>query len=505
MAPREFELPDVGEGVAEGEIISWLVEEGESVSEAQPIVEVETDKALVEIPAPLDAVVETLHGDPGDIVPVGSVIVSFEAAEDPDEGQDAVEGSASGDGAGGSDSAETATSRNARTDLPVVAAPSVRRLARELDVELASVDPADATRRVSERDVRAMANGNPPEAEPALEATESEGRAAKALTAPAETARIESPEQAAGESRDPSPASDQFRTGSANRDRTLAVPATRQLATDLGVDLDTVPATEQREGEAFVTEAAVRAFADESENRAANQCADAPDRIPYQGVRRTIGEAMEQSAFTAPHVTHHDVVEVSGLVDARKALADDAAERGVSLSYLPFAIQAVSAALEAHPTLNSTFEDGAEEILVHDRFDVGIAVATDAGLMVPVLRDADSKSILELASESAALAERARERTVSREELQNGTFTITNFGAIGGEYATPIINRPEVAILGLGAIRERPWVENGDVVARHTLPLSLSIDHRVIDGAVAAGFVNELKSYLSEPWRLLLE
>ncbi len=227
--------------------------------------------------------------------------------------------------------------------------------------------------------------------------------------------------------------------------------------------------------------------------------------MPYRGVRRTIGEQMSQSKYTAPHVTHHDTAVVDELVDTRAELKAHAAERDVKLSYMPFVMKALVAGLKEFPTLNSELREEEEEILLKKEYNLGIAVATDAGLMVPVVKNVDEKSILRLADEVNDLATRARERKVTREEMQGGTFTITNFGAIGGEYATPIINYPETAIMGLGAIDERPVAEDGEVRAAHTLPLSLSIDHRVIDGAEAGRFTNYVMERLENPSLLLLD
>jgi pyruvate dehydrogenase E2 component (dihydrolipoamide acetyltransferase) len=310
------------------------------------------------------------------------------------------------------------------------------------------------------------------------------------------------------------------RMGSADRERTLAAPATRRLADELGVDLDAVPTDERRDGEAFVTPAMVREFAErggeaDAETEAAAESAesapptaDGPqpgDRIPYRGVRRAIGERMERAKYTAPHVTHTDEVDVTRLVETKAELEAYAEAEGVSLTYLPFVMRAVTRALREFPQVNASLDEEAEEIVCHDDYNLGVATATDAGLMVPVVEDVDGKGLLDLAAETATKVERARDRSISREEMQGGTFTITNVGVIGGEYATPIVNHPEVAILALGRVAERPRVVDGEVVPRHTLPLSLSVDHRVVDGAVAARFTNRVMELLGSPARLLVD
>jgi pyruvate dehydrogenase E2 component (dihydrolipoamide acetyltransferase) len=532
---REFKLPDVGEGVAEGEIVQWLVAEGDTVSEDQPVAEVETDKAIVEVPAPVNGTVREILADEGEVVPVGNVIITFDVEGEPVEEQTEAEAERAAEAetdsqaeqasepegveaeageAGGTQTAdmgeaeETATARTDETpEGRVFAPPSARRLARELGVDIAAVEGSGPGGRITEGDVRAAAEGGDG-SEPATEPETPTEPAAEA-SADASAAEPAAPAEPTG-----SAGAATGRVESADRDRTLAAPATRRLAREQGVDLNAVPATEERDGEAFVTPEAVMEYA---EAQQAAQAADAEaataaaeptereERIPYRGVRRKIGEQMERSKFTAPHVTHHETFDVSKLVETRGELKSLADERGVKLTYMPFVMRALVAALKEFPMLNATLDEEAEEIIQKRYYNVGIAVATDAGLMVPVLEDADGKDMLQLASETNELAQKARERSISVEELQGSTITITNFGAIGGEYATPIINYPEVAILGLGAIEKRPVVVDDEVEARHTLPVSIAIDHRVVDGAEVAAFASELKRYLENPNLLLLE
>ena len=497
MSVEEFKLPDVGEGVAEGELVNWLVAPGDRVEEGEPVAEVETDKALVEVPSRYDGTVEELFAEEGDVVPVGDVIISFRVDED----------------------GET------------FAPPSARRLARELGVDIAAVDGSGPGGRVSESDVRAHAEGDAddaPEPKPAPTPTDTGSGERKSAVSKRGAGGAESSSaqaSAGGASVKP-----------AGRDTTLATPATRKLARDLDVDLDEVPTDETRDGEAFVIDEAVQAYADaladETEATDASDSAGtiAPEpastdvsaasasatsatesedeTVPYRGVRRTIGKQMERSVYTAPHVTHHDTAAVDALVEARERLKPTAEERGVSLTYMPFVMKAIVAGLKEHPYLNSELREDDEEIVLKGEYNLGIAVATDAGLMVPVVDDVDEKGLFELAAEVRDLASRARDRKLKPEEMKGGTVTITNFGAIGGEYATPIINHPETAILGLGAIEERPVVRESDageseIVPAPTLPLSLSIDHRVIDGAIAAEFANTVMEHLENPLLLL--
>ena len=535
---REFTLPDVGEGLTEAEIVNWLVEPGDAVSEDQPVAEVETDKAVVEVPAPVDGTVRETLAEEGEMVPVGDVIITFDTdeqsssssrpsaddvegetvQEDPTEAGAAADDAAGEPSGGGTASAGTETAdagEVTETEGRVFAAPSARRLARELGVDIGGVNGSGPGGRVTEDDIQVAAeSGNG--------ATPAAAGAGAGDGVEAATKRV---------SEEPEAGSTPSAVESADRERTLAAPATRKLAEEEGVDLDAVPTDETKDGEAFVAPEHVERYA---EAQQAAQAADAEavsagagedgteptvtaedgieaasaaedERVPYRGVRKTIGEQMERSKYTAPHVTHHDQVDVTGLVEARGRLKDHAEERGTKLTYMPFVVKAIIAALNEHPILNSQLDEDSEEIVLKSDYNIGVATATDAGLMVPVVKNADRKGMLEIADEMRDLIESARDRSIARSDMQGGTFTITNFGAIGGEYATPVINYPETAILGLGAIKNRPWVVDGEVEARKVMTLSLSIDHRVIDGADAAQFVNTVKEYLENPELLLLE
>ncbi|QSG01544.1 dihydrolipoamide acetyltransferase family protein [Natranaeroarchaeum sulfidigenes] len=513
---REYRLPDVGEGVAEGEIVRWLVEPGDAVEEDQPIAEVETDKAMVDLPAPVDGSIRELHAEEGDIVPVGDVVVTFDiegeddtdaTGGEPDDSDEETE-IASDDGA----EPAPGDSPDAGSEVPdgrVFASPSIRREARQAGVDIGEIEGSGPGGWITAADIQQAASSGE-QASPAV---------------PDESA-VEEGAGAASEPSGPAPQQTVADTGTigsdadsaaADRDRTLAAPATRRVAREEDVDLNAVPAVEQRDGEAFVTADAVREYAaaqqvaQEADAAAVTgagsgtEAASGDTREPYRGVRRAIGEAMETAKYTAPHVTHHDTADVTELVATRKRLAAEAEERGIRLTYTPFVMKAVAVALNEHPILNAQLDEEAEEIVKRGEYNLGVATDTEAGLMVPVVEDVDHKGLLELASETNELAQKARERSIEPAELQGGTFTITNVGVIGGEYATPIINHPEVAILALGAIKERPRVHEGEVVPRETLPLSLSIDHRVVDGADAARFTNRVIELLEEPSLLLLE
>ncbi|WP_226039650.1 dihydrolipoamide acetyltransferase family protein [Natrinema sp. DC36] len=566
---REFELPDVGEGVAEGELVSWLVEAGDAVSEDQPVAEVETDKALVEVPAPVDGTVRELHVEEGEIVPVGTVIISFDVegeatrASEGANGEAASEGEArekpteseqeqageppgidepseqrndSGDAAGSPGSTGADTEEVAPPDDRVFAPPRVRRMAREEGIDLSSIRGSGPGGRITAADVQAATGGESGDGVAQVQSQAAEAAPGGAESEPSDSSGAgtdtDTTEETATESA--TGASSSQRSGaptqvdSADRDKTLAAPATRRMAEEEGLDLNAVPATEERNGEAFVTPDAVREYA-EAQRRAQEADREAVEagepvgtkgtdfaegererREPFKGVRKRIAEAMVESKYSAPHVTHHDEVDVTELVGVREDLKPRAEERGIRLTYMPFITKAVVAALKEHPEMNAVIDEESEEVVYRDYYNIGIATATDVGLMVPVVDDVDRKGLLQLSSELNELVRKARDRTISPGELQGSTFTITNVGGIGGEYATPIINYPEAGILAIGEIKRKPRVvtdENGDesIEPRSVLTLSLSFDHRLIDGAVGARFTNTVMEYLENPNLLLLE
>jgi pyruvate dehydrogenase E2 component (dihydrolipoamide acetyltransferase) len=550
----EFKLPDLGEGVAEGEVLTWHVSPGDAVTEDQVLAEVETDKAAVDVPSPVDGVVQALHAEVGEMVQTGEVLITIEEAG---------EAEASEAEAGGAEPAEPAQTDSTATDAAesdgsaqadtstadgrVFAPPSVRRLAREKGVDIAAIDGSGPSGRITEADVEAAtaavgeADGNDGDDGPTsvVSRVSDDGDGPTAVVS-----RVDDTD----DTDDGTAVKSAVRSVSGDgqqaerRDQTLATPATRKVARELDVDIDAIPTDQTRDGQPYVDEAAVRTYAETQQaaqaadaeavsaeggaaSATATEAGDAADaaaggaeaeptavetsegewREPYRGVRRSIGEQMARSRREVPHATHHDRVVVSGLVEARERLEPLAEERGVDLTYTPFVVKCVAAALDQHPILNTALDTENEEIVYREAHNIGVATATDHGLVVPVVDDVDGKGLLELAGEINDLVGRARERDIERSEMQGGTFTVTNFGAIGGEYASPIINVPETAVLGIGALKERPVAEDGEVVAKPTLPLSLAIDHRVIDGADAARFVNTLKEYLADPTRLLLE
>ena len=444
----EFKLPDIGEGVHEGELVRWLVKEGDGVAIDQPLVEIMTDKATVEMPSSFAGKVQKLHAKEGDVVKVGQLMISFETGS-------------------GAQAAATATQTAPKPAPAKPAAPAAR--------------PAQA-------------------AAPAR---------APMQAAPARTAAPAArPAQAAAETYVASPG------------HALATPATRRLARDLGVDLTQVPATGPRGrvtkedvqhfGRASAAGPAMPALARGGATQLrAPRVAPTGERetlIPFRGIRRKIAEAMTISRTTIPEFTLVDEVDVTELVKLRKELKESAEKRGVKLTYLPFIVKALIQGLKEYPTLNSQLDEQGGNIIVKNYFNIGIAVDTEQGLMVPNVKNADQKSILEIASEIQDLAERARLGKLALDEMRDSTFTITNPGPLGGLFTAPVINYPEVAILGVHKIVKRPVFDaNNQVRPADMMYLSMCVDHRVVDGATGVRFLNTTMSYLADPRKLLLE
>src|SRR5690349_1877908 len=470
--PRQFTLPDLGEGLTEAEIVAVLVHEGEVVREDAPLLEVETDKAQVEIPSPIGGRVEKIHVTAGQTVKVGAVLAtsadngataapsapSRAAAATPTAGvapaaapaarpsRVAEAPAAPRASAPAGRPAPAAPAREAAPAAagPVPATPATRRLARELDVDLRTVRGTGPGGRVLDTDVQAAA-GAPVGAAPG-------GPAAASAPAPTTAAR---PQPATRETAPPGPA--------------------KPLAT-IGLEPPPLPRFEQW---------------------------GAVERVPLSHLRRTIAERMTLSATLVPHVTHFDRADITDLDAIITRNLERARERGVTLTLTAFLLRAAALALRAHPHFNASLDPAAGELIVKRYCHLGVAVATPRGLIVPVLRDVDGKPLLDIGRELAALAQRVREGHATLEDLRGGTFTITNIGALGGTGAIPIINYPEVAILGVSRAQQEPVVRGGEIVPRLVLPLTLTFDHRVADGADGARFASEIVALLEAPERLV--
>lgn len=411
----EFKLPDLGEGITEGEVLKLMAKEGDQVKEDQPIIEVMTDKVNVQIPCPRSGRISRVLVKEGEVAKVGQTIIVID------------------EGGGGS------------------------------PVQLA------------------------PQAAPTPE------RALQTPPAPAAPPTAQEPPQAAASS-------------------VLATPATRRLARELGVDITTVRGSGpngrvvdedvrrssqgQHPAPAAVTVQAVPP----ATKRGARE-----EVIPLRGVRKTISERMLKALQTTAQVTHVDEADMTELVLLREAFKGSAEKRGVRLTYLPFIIKALVPALKEFPFVNASLDEQGGNIILKEYYNIGVATDTDQGLVVPVIRDVDSKDIFELAGEVSKLSEKARRGQLALDDVRGATFTITNVGAIGGLFATPIVNPPEVAILGLHKITKRPVVREGKVEVRDTTYLSLSFDHRVIDGAYAARFTSRVIETIQDTKKLLSE
>lgn len=439
----EFKLPDIGEGLTEGEVVKWLVAVGDTVVDDQPMVEVMTDKATVEITAPTAGRIAEIRAQEGQTVPVGSIMVVIDNAK------------------GGAAPAPAAAPAAAPAPKAPAAAPAPKA----------------------------------PAAAPAPQAPAPQAPAAAPVAAPAAPA-------------------------APRRERTLAAPATRKRARELGLDLDVVPATGQN---GRVTRADVEAFAAGGARGAAPAAAPAAAAarakvvlppvgvaredqvVPLRGLRGKIAEQMVRSKQMSPHFTFTDEVDMTNLVELRRQAKARAEEEGVKLTFLPFIMKALVAGFRKWPAINALVDDTNKSYVIRGEINIGIATDTDDGLTVPVVKHVDRLSMLQIASELQRVTDAARSRKIGVEDLKGSTFTITSAGSIGGMMATPILNYPEVGILGVYKIADRPVVRDGQIVIRKMANLSITLDHRIVDGATAAHFMNELIRLLENPGLLLLE
>jgi len=435
MARWEFKLPEIGEAVSEGELVGWLVEVGQSVTEDQAICELMTDKATVTVTVPRRGVIVERRGKVGELVKVHEPIVVLDL-----DGAAPAPEAAKPNGANGAAAPAPASAAPAAPAAPAtpaaapkspaapsgyfnakpLATPATRKVARDLCVDLCVVAPTGDSGRVTRADVEAYASSGGVE---------------------------------------------------------LATP----VVTSAGASLESAPAA--------------RAPGARRGDR----------RVPFVGVRRKIAQKMQQSKNTAAHFTFVEECDATALIALRAKLRPLAEKQGVKLTFLPFVVKAVVAALKRAPILNSTLDEATNELVYKENYDIGIAASTDGGLMVPVLRNADQLSILDVAREIDRLANAAKSGKAKPDELSGSTFTITSLGQLGGLFATPVINFPEVGILGLHQIKEKPVVKDGQIVIGQVMLLSLSFDHRIVDGHVGAAFAYDVIRTLENPESLLLE
>ncbi|MBO8176355.1 dihydrolipoamide acetyltransferase family protein [Aeribacillus pallidus] len=430
----QFRLPDIGEGIHEGEIVKWFVKPGDKVQEDDVLCEVQNDKAVVEIPSPVTGTVQEILVEEGSVAVVGDVLVTFDAPGyenlqfKGDHGTEEKQEEAKEE-----PKAEQAEETKQTTDVDpnrrIIAMPSVRKYAREKGVDIRQVTGSGKNGRILKEDIDAFLQGG---------------------------AQVQAAE---------------------------AAPVT-----ETAVETTSTETTEAKAQEAPVLE---------------GQYPETREKM--SGIRKAIAKAMVNSKHTAPHVTLMDEVDVTKLVAHRKKFKEVAAEKGIKLTFLPYVVKALVSALREYPTLNTSIDDETSEIIHKHYYNIGIAADTEKGLLVPVVKDADKKSMFAISKEINELAVKAREGKLTPNEMKGASCTITNIGSAGGQWFTPVINHPEVAILGIGRIQEKPVVKNGEIVAAPVLALSLSFDHRIIDGATAQYALNHIKRLLNDPELLLME
>ncbi|MEC1446249.1 dihydrolipoamide acetyltransferase family protein [Bacillus haynesii] len=426
----EFKLPDIGEGIHEGEIVKWFVKPNDEVNEDDVLAEVQNDKAVVEIPSPVKGKVLELKVEEGTVATVGQTIITFDAPGYEDlqfKGDESGEAKAEEAEKQETDAPAEAAKANEQADADpnkrVIAMPSVRKYAREKGVDIVNVSGSGKNGRILKEDIDSFLNG---------------GTAGDAQAAQAEE---------------------------------KAEPAAQKPAAAVQVPEGEFPETREK----------------------------------MSGIRKAIAKAMVNSKHTAPHVTLMDEVDVTNLVAHRKQFKQVAADQGIKLTYLPYVVKALTSALKKYPVLNTSIDDNTDEIIQKHYYNIGIAADTEKGLLVPVVKNADRKAVFEISNEINELATKAREGKLAPAEMKGASCTITNIGSAGGQWFTPVINHPEVAILGIGRIAEKAVVRDGEIVAAPVLALSLSFDHRMIDGATAQNALNHIKRLLNDPQLILME
>jgi pyruvate dehydrogenase E2 component (dihydrolipoamide acetyltransferase) len=438
----DFKFSDIGEGLHEGQILKWFFKVGDKVKEGDVLCVVETDKVNAEIPAPVNGVITKLGAEVGQTIHVGETLVMID------------------DNANGAAPVATAPKADVKKETPK---PEVKKEAAE------EKGAAVVGEVVVSNDVIASSN---------------EGFENSSVTVVSNNAKV------------------------------LATPVARKMAADLKVDLSKlkgsgesgrvmkadIQAAAKSQGTSSVATASV-SFATPSMPSLPK---DGVKRVKISKLRQAIVKAMNTANVVIPSTTLMDEIDVTKLVEFRKSQKAKLEEKGIKLTYLPFIVKAVTMAIKDYPIFNASFDHESEEIVYKDFVNIGVAVDTPDGLIVPNVKNADQKSIVTLAKEIEALGAATRARTVKLEELQNGTFSITNYGTTGIKLGTPVIKHPELAILGIGSIYRKPVVEGDQIVIRDVLPLSLTIDHRVIDGGDGGRFLMKVKELLSDPMQIFL-
>ena len=443
---QEFKLPDLGEGMQEAEIRRWLVQPGDTITLDQPILEVETDKAVVEIPAPTAGRVSAIHVKEGAVAKLGQLLISFDTpvqsrSDVANTLPDLVDDQAKHALAAISPSAQT--NGESIASRRVLASPAVRKRAFELDIDLKLVSSSHPTGRITMEDLQHYADRPKQESPIPMFASSSEPVSQRLAPVPS----------------------------NGSGPQTVAMPQSNHIEKP-PISVEPAPAEE---------------------------------RQPLTGLRRRIAEHMELSWRTIPHATAFDTLDGTELVALRQQLKPLAEQRGVRLTYMPLLIKLLLPVLKEFPLFNASLDEERREIIYKRAYHIGIATDSPEGLLVPVLRNADQMTIIQIATQLDHLVTGAQKRSLSLHELMGSTFTLNNIGSFGGGSGTPIINHPEVAILAVGRLQEQPVIYNGAIVSRMMMPLALSFDHRLIDGALAGRFLARFKSLVEHPQQLLLD
>lgn len=484
----KFKLPDIGEGIQEGEIVRWIKKEGEAVNEDEPFVEVMTDKATVELTSPRKGTIAKHYLKEGEMAKVGQVIVDIEE--------------------GGS------ASTPASSAAPTAGQPQISQIPQKEEPNAAEAKSAPSAKSAAPATSAKAEPAKPPKEEKEEKTLFELPKEIAAATKVIERKGTGSSSSGGGGSRSTVPSGY----------KATAAPAVRRKARELGIDINQVLGTGQN-GRVTVDDLQKAGTGGAGSAASAQSAAvggvggarfsysdvkygsdpSKEERVPLRGLRRTISKAMERSKFTATHFTYVAEVDCDKLVELRDSAKGVSGERGVKLTFLPFIVKAAVAALKKHPDVNVAFDENTQEIVRKKYYHIGIATATENGLIVPVVKDADKKGMFDIAKEIADLSERTKAGKAKLEELSGSTFSITSLGKLGGVLATPILNYPEVAIMGVHEMKQVPVVKDGKIAIGWRMNLSFSFDHRIVDGYNGAMFANTLLKYLEEPQLLLLE
>lgn len=539
----DVKLPELGEGVTEGEMVKWLVKPGDSVKADQPIAEVLTDKATVEVPSPIAGTVKDLKFKAGDVVKVGSTMITLEAGSSAAKAPAAAKPATSSQAA--STSAPSASTSTAVQDIKlpelgegVTEGELVKWLVNSGDAVKADQPIAEVLTDKATVEVPSPVAGTVKDLKFKAGDVVKVGSTMITLSG-AGSAKPSAPEKTApaGAQREvPASAHANFAAASTGNgagasvasgifppvadSKVLATPATRRLAREMNIDINSLSGSglAGRVTREDVMSAKGGASAPAASTKAPSTpgmsiprpsyqgpAGAAEERVPLIGIRKKIAENMQKSKHIIPHFTIMDEAKVDEMVTLRESLKEFAEKQGTKITYLPIIMKAMIATIREFPMFNASIDDAAGELVYKKYFNLGFAADTPNGLVVPVIKNADQKNILEISKEILDLSKRARDGKLKPDEMKGATITITNIGSIGGTYATPVINHPEVAILGMYKIDEKPVIKNGQLAAIKVMNFTVTADHRLIDGAVAARFLKAFIERIENPGKLLVE